>query len=75
MKLRDNIFASWIGMMPGTVMYVYLGSLARVGATGEKKSPAELVLYGVGLLATFGVTIFITRFARRALAQRTHSSH
>jgi len=36
--------------------------------------PAELALYGVGLLATLGVTIFITRIARRALAQRTHSS-
>ena len=73
-KLRDYILASWIGMMPGTVMYVYLGSLARVGASGEKKSPAELALYGVGLLATLAVTIFITRIARRALAQRTHSS-
>jgi uncharacterized membrane protein YdjX (TVP38/TMEM64 family) len=73
-KLRDYILASWIGMMPGTVMYVYLGSLARVGAAGVKKSPAELALYGVGLLATLGVTIFITRIARRALAQRTHSN-
>ncbi|MHA1158787.1 MAG: TVP38/TMEM64 family protein, partial [Alphaproteobacteria bacterium] len=27
-KLRDFVLASWIGMMPGTVMYVYLGSLA-----------------------------------------------
>ena len=26
-SLRDYFFASWIGMMPGTVMYVYLGSL------------------------------------------------
>jgi len=70
-KLRDYVLASWIGMMPGTVMYVYLGSLARVGATGGKKSPAELALYGVGLLATLGVTVFITRLARRALAKRT----
>ena len=73
-KLRDYIIASWIGMMPGTVMYVYLGSLARVGAAGEKKSPAELALYGVGLVATLAVTVFITRIARRALAKRTHSN-
>lgn len=72
-KLRDYVLASWIGMMPGTVMYVYLGSLARVGA-GEKKSPAELALYGVGLLATLVVTIFVTRVARRALAKRTHAN-
>ncbi len=69
--LRDYVIASWIGMMPGTVMYVYVGSLARVGAAGEKKSPAELALYGVGLLATLAVTVFITRIARRALAKRT----
>ncbi|MDE3083675.1 MAG: TVP38/TMEM64 family protein [Verrucomicrobiota bacterium] len=71
-KLRDYILASWIGMMPGTVMYVYLGSLARVGAAGQKKSPVEWALYGVGLLATLAVTVFITRIARRALAKRTH---
>ncbi|MBI2924349.1 MAG: TVP38/TMEM64 family protein [Verrucomicrobia bacterium] len=71
-KLRDYVLASWIGMMPGTVMYVYLGSLARAGAVGEKKSPAEWALYGVGLPATIAVTIVITRIARRALAKRTN---
>lgn len=71
-KLRDYVLASWIGMMPGTVMYVYLGSLARAGAAGEKKSPAEWALYGVGLLATIAVTVVITRIARRALAKRTN---
>ncbi len=70
-KLRDYVLSSWIGMMPGTVMYVYLGSLARAGAGAEKKSPAEWALYGVGLAATIGVTILITRVARRALAERT----
>lgn len=68
-KLRDYVLASWIGMMPGTVMYVYIGSLAR--AADEKKSPAEWALYGVGLIATIVVTVFITRIARRALAERT----
>ena len=72
-KLSDYVLASWIGIMPGTVMYVYLGSLARVGATGGKKSPAELALYGVGLLATLAVTVLTTRLARRALAKRAHA--
>lgn len=70
-KLRDYVLASWIGMMPGTVMYVYIGSLARVGAAGQTKTPAEWALYSVGLLATIAVTVFITRIARRALAKRT----
>ncbi len=73
-KLRDYMLASWIGMMPGTVMYVYLGSLARAGAGGQQKSPAEWVLYGLGLLATVAVTVLITRIARQALARRTNAT-
>jgi uncharacterized membrane protein YdjX (TVP38/TMEM64 family) len=69
-SLRDYVLASWIGMMPGTVMYVYLGSLAR--AAGDcSRTPAEWALYGVGLAATIVVTVFVTRLARAALAQRT----
>ena len=69
-SLRDYVLASWIGMMPGTVMYVYLGSLARVA--GERpRTAAEWTLYGVGLVATVVVTLFVTRLARSALAKRT----
>ncbi len=71
-NLRDYVLASWIGMMPGTVMYVYVGSLAR--AAGDRtRTPGEWTLYGVGLLATIVVTVFVTRLARAALAKRTQS--
>jgi len=70
-SLRDYVLASWVGMMPGTVMYVYLGSLARTGTTSaSSRTAAEWALYGVGLVATIGVTLLVTRIARRALAQR-----
>lgn len=72
--LRDYFFASWIGMMPGTVMYVYIGSLAgdlaTLGAQGRSRTPGEWILYGVGLLATVIVTVYVTKIARRALAKR-----
>lgn len=72
--LRDYFFASWIGMMPGTVMYVYIGSLAgdlaTLGAQGRSRTPGEWILYGVGLLATVVVTVYVTKIARRALAKR-----
>lgn len=69
-KLSHYVLASWIGMMPGTVMYVYLGSLAKA-ATGERtRTTGEWVLYGVGLLATVVVTVFVTRIAKRALAEK-----
>ncbi len=62
------VLASWIGMLPGTILYVYLGSIAQV-ATGETTT-AQKVLYGVGLLATLAVTIWITRIAKRALSTK-----
>ncbi len=73
-SLRDYVLASWIGMIPGTVMYVYLGSLAGSLATldagGGGRSRAQWVLYVVGLAATVAVTVYVTRIARAALAQR-----
>jgi uncharacterized membrane protein YdjX (TVP38/TMEM64 family) len=72
-RLRHYFFASWLGMIPGTVMYVYLGSLAgdiaSLGAGQATRTSAEWVLYGVGLLATVAVTVFVTRVARKALAE------
>lgn len=72
-SLRDYMVASWIGMMPGTVMYVYIGSLARV-AGDRTRTPGEWALLGLGLVATIAVTIFITGIARTALAKRTQGS-
>jgi uncharacterized membrane protein YdjX (TVP38/TMEM64 family) len=79
-SLRDFVLASWIGMIPGTVMYVYVGSLAGsltelgAGAGGRARSPAEWALYVVGLIATVAVTVVITRTARRALSRRVRSN-
>ena len=71
---RDYILASWIGMMPGTLMYVYIGSLAgslaTLGAAQRARTPAEWALYVVGLLATVVVTVYVTRIARAALRAR-----
>jgi len=73
-KLSHYVLASWLGMIPGTVMYVYLGSLVSVGAGHRQRSTGEWVLYGVGLLATVTVTVFVTRLARRALAKKIGGS-
>lgn len=77
-RLRSYVLASWAGMLPGTITYVYLGSLARNLAelgrghartvAGEApRTPAEWILYGVGLAATLAVTVVVTRIARAAL--------
>ena len=51
-KLCDYVLALWIGMMPGTVMYVYLVSLAKAASGERTRTTGEWALYGVGLLAT-----------------------
>jgi uncharacterized membrane protein YdjX (TVP38/TMEM64 family) len=74
-RLRDYILASWLGMLPGTVMYVYLGSLAKsLSAVGAdcpdcERSALQWALYALGLVATVAVTVVVTRVARRALRQ------
>ncbi len=73
-SLRDYLVASFFGMMPGTVMYVYIGSLAgdlaTLGTEGRSRTTAEWALYGVGLLATVAVTVYVTRVARQALQKK-----
>ena len=73
-SLRDYVLASFFGMLPATLMYVYIGSLAgdlaTLGAADRSRTTGELALYGVGLVATIVVTVFITRIARNALKQR-----
>jgi uncharacterized membrane protein YdjX (TVP38/TMEM64 family) len=67
----DYTLASLVGMLPGTVMYVYLGSAAGLAAGGATpKTPAEKTLFIAGLVATVAVTVFITRLARKALAAK-----
>jgi uncharacterized membrane protein YdjX (TVP38/TMEM64 family) len=64
--------ASFVGMIPGTFLYVYLGTLGRSGleaASGGGAETFRLVLQVLGLLATLGVTILITRTAKRALRE------
>jgi len=73
-SLRDYFFASWLGMMPGTLMYVYLGSaigdLGKLSPDSTRQSPFEWVLYAFGLIATVLVAVYITRLARRAIHER-----
>ena len=76
-SLREYVLASWIGMLPGTVMYVYLGSLAgdlaSLGAeTEHTKTPGEWAMYGVWLVATILVTVYVTKIAKKALAEKIH---
>lgn len=74
-SLREYVLASWIGMMPGTVMYVYIGSLAgdlaSIGSeTAEAPSGAQWIINIVAFLATVLVTIYVTKIAKKALSEK-----
>lgn len=66
------VIASWIAMLPGTVVYVYLGTLGRDFAGGGELSRPEWALRILGLAASIAATIYITRIARRAISARTN---
>lgn len=70
-RLGTYVAASAIGMLPATVLYVYLGSLAPTAA--QLSTAADLgdsrrtLLYAVGLAATVAAVFIVTRAARRTL--------
>jgi len=64
------LLASWIGMMPGALLYVSLGEAGRAALLdGSRRTPAEWAALAVGLLATAAATVWIARAARRELAR------
>ncbi|MBI1349426.1 DUF547 domain-containing protein [bacterium] len=74
------VLTSWVAMLPGTFLYVYIGQAAGSVASGRGKSPMEWGLLVVGLLATVAITVYLTRLARRRLAEisptvETEASH
>ena len=72
---RDYVLGSLVGMLPGTVMYVYFGSLitslSELAAGRTSGGAAQQGFYFAGLAATVTVTLYVTRVARRALAEAT----
>lgn len=70
-SLKDYVIGS-LGMIPGTIMYVYIGSLAgslaTLGmATNQANPTLQWTIRIVGFIATVAVTIYVTKIARKAL--------
>lgn len=73
-SLKDYFFGS-IGMIPATIVYVYIGSLASslamIGSNNQPNNPSlEWTIRIIGLIATVAVTIYVTRIARKALENK-----
>ena len=70
-SLKDYAIAS-VGMIPGTIMFVYIGSLAgnlaTLGTQTQTVNPVlEWTIRIIGFLATVAVTLYVTKLARKAL--------
>ncbi len=70
-SLKDYVLGS-VGMIPGTIMYVYIGSLAGSIATLGGEQPeanpvAQWTIRIIGFIATVAVTLYVTKIARQAL--------
>jgi uncharacterized membrane protein YdjX (TVP38/TMEM64 family) len=72
-KFWPYVLASWIGMMPGTFLYVYVGTAGKAAVSAA--ASGETVQHGwqywtlttVGLAVTIIVTFWVTKIARDAL--------
>lgn len=59
--------ATFFGIMPGTLLYIWVGSLG--GQAGGDASVWKYVGYAIGIVATLAVTVIVTRKARTKLAE------
>jgi uncharacterized membrane protein YdjX (TVP38/TMEM64 family) len=72
-KFWPYVLVSWIGMIPGTFLYVYIGTASQAAVSAAASGAAikhgwqYWAFTSVGLAATVIVTIWITRIARDAL--------
>lgn len=70
--------ASWIGMFPGTLLFVYLGtagrSLTDIAAGQDQSNWATRIFLMVGLAVAIVVVFFVTRLARKALAEAVENT-
>jgi uncharacterized membrane protein YdjX (TVP38/TMEM64 family) len=73
-RVRDYVLASWIGMLPATILYVYLGSvggdLARLLQGDFRHSLLTQWLFWLGLAATALLVLVLVRIGRRALREQ-----
>ena len=70
-SFRDYALATFVGMLPESLMLVYVGSATTsllAAATGDTESgPVGHFFFWTGLAATIGVAVLATRIAQRGL--------
>ncbi len=73
-RLWPYMWTSFLGMAPGTFLYVYAGFTAgqvTIARDAAPHGPGHWIVLGLGLITTIAVTVLVTRVARRAVKSAT----
>eukprot|EP00897_Mesotaenium_endlicherianum_P006086 jgi/Mesen1/5505/ME000277S04712 len=70
-SFSSYVLASWIGMMPVTFAFVYIGTtikdVSEIGTSQGSMGATQWWMLGVGLVTTVFAVLMITRVAKEAL--------
>lgn len=67
-KFWHFVAATFVGIMPGSLLYLYIGAAGQaLGGGGGKWGTPQWIFFGVGLIVTLVVTIFVGKKARQKL--------
>jgi len=67
----EFMYGSWVGMAPGTFMYIYIPWAAINAATSTSSAEliSKIITYGIGAVVTILVVVVVTIVAKRAIDQ------
>ncbi|MGM0557469.1 MAG: TVP38/TMEM64 family protein [Myxococcota bacterium] len=75
---KRYVFASWLGMLPATVVYVYVGAaaknLTRVAAGDVEVGWLQIALFVLAGAAAIAVSVLLMRRARREFEEMTREN-
>ena len=78
-RTRDFVLATWLGALPGTLLYAYLGSVLTdaaqlLGGNSEGTHAFQHVFTWTGLAVLFVAVVAIARVARQSLNHATQEN-
>lgn len=76
-RFRTYLSASVLGNAPFCLLLAYLGSAGHTtfsGGAAGKRSTTEYLFYVAALVATIGLTIWVTRYTKRKLRQHERAA-
>lgn len=77
-SFKRYLVASWLGMLPATVVYVYVGAaaknLTRVAAGDVQLGGLQIALFVLAGVAAIAVSVLLMRRAQREFAEMTEAA-